>query len=207
MFEQSKLHQLSDKDWLIELSKHLDATFILELDRCVEDSTSILQEWVLGDCSLMLSTSEKVKKEQVSQLLGFLNPQSTINTVIKEHSIGVTFNGPDIDYVASQLELTVKEYIEQFCHEVFKVGFMGFSPGFGYLTGGENSCEVPRRVEPRERMRKGAVAIASGYACVYPVESPGGWNWIGETDIEVFNKAKTNPFLFSPLDTVTFVEI
>ena len=43
---------------------------------------------------------------------------------------------------------------------------------------------------------------------IYTFESPGGWNIIGSTPINIFNpKEQTKPNLISPGDDITFYEI
>jgi biotin-dependent carboxylase-like uncharacterized protein len=45
---------------------------------------------------------------------------------------------------------------------------------------------VPRRPRPRPAVPAGSVALANGYAAVYPTASPGGWQLIGRTDLPLF---------------------
>lgn len=63
----------------------------------------------------------------------------------------------------------------------YTVAFTGFAPGFGYLTGGHPSLNVPRRTTPRTRIPAGAVGLAGTFSGVYPQASPGGWQIIGTT--------------------------
>ncbi|WP_052502536.1 carboxyltransferase domain-containing protein [Halarcobacter anaerophilus] len=41
---------------------------------------------------------------------------------------------------------------------------------------------------PRKKIPKGSVAIADSQTAVYPKESPGGWNILGRTAFNFFDK-------------------
>jgi inhibitor of KinA len=84
---------------------------------------------------------------------------------------------------------------------------VGFSPGQPYIGGLDPRLSVPRRATPRTRMPAGAVAIANAQTCVYPFDTPGGWNIIGRTPLRVFDPARDPASLFAPGDRVRFVEI
>ena len=45
--------------------------------------------------------------------------------------------------------------------------------------------QCPRLGTPRKRVPKGAVAIADRQTAVYPSESPGGWNLLGLTPLDM----------------------
>ena len=53
----------------------------------------------------------------------------------------------------------------------------------------------------------GAVAIAGEFASVYPRESPGGWQLIGRTTLEVWDIGREPPALLVPGTTVRYVEV
>jgi KipI family sensor histidine kinase inhibitor len=83
--------------------------------------------------------------------------------------------------------------------------FLGFQPGFAYLTGGDERLHVPRRDVPRTQVPGGTVAIAGPYSGVYPRDSPGGWRLLGSTTAVMFDPAGEPPALIAPGDRVRFV--
>ena len=85
------------------------------------------------------------------------------------------------------------------------VAAVGFSPGFAYLEGlPEELSRVPRRRRPRPVVPAGSIALANGYAAVYPSASPGGWQLIGRT-AEPFFDARVAPYArLAPGDHVRF---
>ena len=66
-----------------------------------------------------------------------------------------------------------------------------------------------KRLEtPRIKVPKGSIGITEKFCNIYTFESPGGWNIIGNTPIEIFNKNKQNqPVLINPGNKVKFYEI
>ena len=88
---------------------------------------------------------------------------------------------------------------------MLEVAVVGFSPGFAYLTGLPDVLRsVPRRDRPRPSVPAGSVALAGGYAAVYPQSTPGGWQLVGHTDRPLFDAARPPFALLRPGDTVRF---
>jgi KipI family sensor histidine kinase inhibitor len=90
---------------------------------------------------------------------------------------------------------------------LWTVAFCGFAPGFGYLTAVAGTWDVPRRENPRTRVPVGSVGLAGEFTGVYPRSSPGGWQLIGRTELEVLDLDRDPPALLSPRRRVRFVEV
>jgi len=121
--------------------------------------------------------------------------------------IPVVYDGPDLPEVAELARLDRRDVVRRHRDAAYTVGFIGFAPGFAYLTGLHPSLHVARRDTPRTRVRRGAVAIAGPYTGVYPTESPGGWRIIGHTDLLLWDLSAQPPALLRPGDRVRFVEV
>jgi inhibitor of KinA len=121
--------------------------------------------------------------------------------------VPVLFNGEDIEYVAKQLSTTPEAVIADFCAATYTVSSIGFLPGFPYLRGLPSIFHsVGRRESPRIHVPKGSVAIGAGQAGIYPQDSPGGWNLLGTTPLEIANVAE-GYFPLNAGDTIIFEEI
>lgn len=118
-----------------------------------------------------------------------------------------SFFGIDMDAVSISTGLSKEEIIEHHTKPDYLLYFIGFLPGFLYLGGLENSIATPRRNTPRASVQKGAVGIAENQTGIYPDESPGGWQIIGNCPINLFNIRLEKPSLFSAGDKIQFYEI
>jgi KipI family sensor histidine kinase inhibitor len=118
--------------------------------------------------------------------------------------IPVVYDGPDLDEVAGLTGLSREQVIERHAAAGYLVGWLGFSPGFGYLTGLDPELHVPRRDSPRTSVPAGSVAIAGPLAAVYPSASPGGWRLLGRTAAQLWDAHREPPAVLAPGQRVRF---
>jgi KipI family sensor histidine kinase inhibitor len=120
--------------------------------------------------------------------------------------IPCSFDGPDLFELAETLGRSPESVIDLFTAATLTVDVVGFSPGFAYLGGlPEELRHVSRRAQPRPAVPAGSVALANGYAAVYPTASPGGWQLIGRTDVALFTPLEPPYARLAPGDRVRFV--
>ena len=115
--------------------------------------------------------------------------------------------GPDIDNVAMHNKLTVEEVIKIHTSAEYLIYMLGFTPGFPYLGGMDKRIATPRLNSPRTKIPAGSVGIAGEQTGIYPVQSPGGWQLIGSTPIELFNPESENPILLKSGNYIVFKSI
>jgi antagonist of KipI len=113
--------------------------------------------------------------------------------------------GPDLASVAEMHSLTPNELVRLHSKRVYKVAFLGFLPGFAYMGRLARRIASPRMPVPRQRVAGGSVGLAGFQTGIYPFASPGGWQIIGRTGVQVWDPTRAKPALFSPGDTVRFV--
>lgn len=115
--------------------------------------------------------------------------------------------GIDLQEVSERLNKTTEEIIRLHTGHVFTVYCIGFLPGFMYLGGLPEELELPRRSRPRPVVLKGSVGLAGKQTGIYPQESPGGWNIIGNCSVPMFDSKKNEPCFISVGDKVQFYAI
>jgi KipI family sensor histidine kinase inhibitor len=113
---------------------------------------------------------------------------------IKE--VPVKYDGPDLDRVAREHGLTMREVAELHAAPVYKVYMLGFSPGFPYLGDLDPRLHTPRLASPRTRVPAGSVGIGGEHTGIYSVDSPGGWNIIGHTTVKLFDVERQGEEMF-----------
>ncbi|NUO98126.1 MAG: allophanate hydrolase subunit 1 [Nonomuraea sp.] len=119
-------------------------------------------------------------------------------------TIPVVYDGADLDSVAELAGVPAEEVVARHTGRELVVGWLGFAPGFAYLTGLDPVLELPRLDTPRTSVPAGSVAVAGPYSAVYPTASPGGWRLLGRTTTRVWDVAAEPPSLFRPGMRVRF---
>ncbi len=115
--------------------------------------------------------------------------------------------GIDIAEVANQLKMSEETLIKQHTQKPYTIYGIGFLPGFMYLGGLPKSLEIARRSIPRLKVEKGAVGLAGKQTGIYPQQSPGGWNIIGNCPIPIFDIEKSPPCFVKVGDQVQFYQV
>jgi inhibitor of KinA len=115
--------------------------------------------------------------------------------------------GPDLDWVSRYHNISVEEAISLHTETTYHVFMIGFSPGFPYLGELPEALETPRKETPRTTVPKGSVGLALKQTGIYPSPSPGGWQIIGRTPLNLFDPLKNPPSLLQMGDRVRFFQI
>jgi len=114
-------------------------------------------------------------------------------------------HGPDLEAVAGHCGLAPAEVIARHAAGQYTVDFLGFSPGFAYLSGLDPRLATPRLEVPRRRVPAGSVGIGGSQTGVYPFATPGGWRLIGRTSLKLFDPEREPLSLLAIGDRVRFV--
>ena len=114
-------------------------------------------------------------------------------------------SGPDLEVVALHNRLEPEDVIRLHSEAVYTVYFLGFQPGFAYLGGLPAKLATPRRSEPRLQVPAGTVAIGGAQTGIYPQSSPGGWQLIGHSPVNLFDFKALPPNYLRPGDRLRFV--
>jgi len=114
--------------------------------------------------------------------------------------------GPDLNFIAMQNKISVEEIIHLHISTTYRVFMLGFLPGFAYMGMVNEKIATPRKQFPAP-VEAGSIGIAGRQTGIYPLNSPGGWQIIGRTPLQLFDKGKNDPTLFKTGDTVQFYSI
>ena len=128
----------------------------------------------------------------------------------RQHRIPVLYGGewgPDLHDVAAFARHSVAETIRLHHASPYRVYMLGFSPGFPYMGLVPAAIAMPRLATPRTVVPAGSVGIAESQTGIYPTATPGGWRIIGRTPVSLYQPRSSEPFRFSPGDSVQFFPI
>ncbi len=124
------------------------------------------------------------------------------------HHLPVVFDGDDLDEVAGLIGASRVRVVELLVGAELEVAFVGFAPGFPYLTGLPlELAGLHRRHTPRTTVPAGSVAVAGGFASIYPRSTPGGWHLLGRTTEILFDPDVPPYSRVSPGDHVRFYAV
>ena len=114
----------------------------------------------------------------------------------------------DIKKLEKKLQMKEEKIYESFFEKEFFCYMTGFIAGMPFLGDLDENLRAKRLDTPRVKVPKGSIGITEQFANIYTFESPGGWNIIGNTPLNIFNSSKeNNSNLISPGDSVLFKRI
>ena len=114
----------------------------------------------------------------------------------------------DIERLEKKLNLNRDKIFDNFFSKEYFCYMTGFIAGMPFLGDLDNLLRAKRLETPRVKVPKGSVGLTEQFANIYTSESPGGWNIIGNSPLEIFDKNKEqNPNLINPGDVVVFKKI
>ena len=143
-------------------------------------------------------------------VLELIKENKSLQVEGKHIEIPVCYEGeyaPDIQEVANYHRITVKEVIDYHCSKRYDVLFLGFAPGFPFLSEVDARLATPRRNNPRKNVARGSVGIAGKQTGIYPSDSPGGWQIIGRTPISLLPMKQEQATLLQAGDSIQFYPI
>jgi KipI family sensor histidine kinase inhibitor len=113
-------------------------------------------------------------------------------------------HGIDLEDVARTLNTTADDIVARHIAGDYRVAMIGFTPGWSYLSGLEDSLQMPRRQNPRLLTPAGTISIGGVQTGVQCLAGPSGWHLLGQTAVRTYQLHRDPIFLLEPGDRVTF---
>jgi len=162
--------------------------------------------------SIMVSLSNSAQLDQITRYLKNALSEYDIETERKTRTIEIPLvyggeYGPDLKRIANYSGKSESEVINIHSEAIYIVNFIGFSIGFPYCSGMNESISTPRLETPRKLVDAGSVGIAGNQTGIYPLSSPGGWNLIGKTPKTIFDTNNPESSYLQMGDQLRFVSI
>ena len=155
---------------------------------------------------LKLTSFAKLKKQVES--LELKKNNNSKNNLIKIPVCCVEEYALDIKRLKKLLTIDEAKIYEIFFSKNYYCYMTGFIAGMPFLGDMDKSLFAKRLETPRVKVPKNSIGITEHFCNIYTFESPGGWNIIGKTPVDIFdNKKNTEPNLINPGDTISFYPI
>jgi KipI family sensor histidine kinase inhibitor len=196
------IRSVGDRGLLVEVGSNPAVHALAALLR--ERFGGVLDDVVPGHETVLVTWASGALAPEVRAALEAFVPGDAVEPPGRRITIAAVYDGPDLDAVARHAGLSPEDVVARHRTGEYRVGFLGFAPGFAYLLGGDPALGVPRRADPRERVPAGSIALAGEYCAVYPNASPGGWQLIGRTEERMFDPGADRPALLRAGDEVRF---
>ena len=126
-----------------------------------------------------------------------------------QHLISICYDEEyALDYkkVENAFNISFDEFINLHSSAILNVFMIGFMPGLPFLGLLDINQSLPRLENPRISIPAGSVGVVDKLSVIYPNQSSGGWNLVGRTAFNLFNK-NSNTTILNPGDTVKFLNI
>jgi len=195
-----------------EVNKEINSDVIKYFNTIKEKNIKGVNNLTPSYNKLIISYDLKVTNfKEIKQEIEKLNQGEDTKTISKYLEIPVCCDKSfslDMERLEKKLDLKRDEILENFFNKDFFCYMTGFIAGMPFLGDLDEPMRAQRLETPRVKVPKGSVGMTEQFANIYTFESPGGWNIIGNTPLEVFDSSKErNPNLINPGDTVKFKEI
>tara|TARA_B100001029_G_scaffold89003_1_gene73047 strand:- start:313 stop:984 length:672 start_codon:yes stop_codon:yes gene_type:complete len=152
-----------------------------------------------------------VNFETIRDKIENLEIEDLLNNKVNKLEIPVCFEEEfnlDINRLEKKTNKSFKQFLKEFLAKEYFCYMTGFIAGMPFLGDLNKDLRINRLETPRVKVPKGAIGVTEQFTNIYTFESPGGWNIVGNTPIEVFDKKnKDNPTLINPGDKIKFYEI
>lgn len=201
---------------LLVVAERPDAQLPLRLaalaERIRQQLGSLLIDLVPGWTTLLLHydlmrTDHQQLCERITPLLDDWLAEPLHQEQGRLHEIPIWYAGVDLPAVAAACGLTIEQVIAVHSGTEYRVGAIGFAPGFAYLGELDARLALPRLATPRIQVPAGSLAIAERQTAIYPQASPGGWHLLGLCPWALFDPQRAPPCPLALGDRVSFVAV
>ena len=199
-------------DFGVEVNKSVNSEVIKYFKALKKENVECINNLTPSYNKLIVSYDlRKTNFKEVKKLIENLNVNETQDKNNTKIEIPVCCDDQfslDIKRLEEKLKINRDKILKNFFNKEYFCYMTGFIAGMPFLGDLDENMRVPRLETPRVKVPKGSVAITEQFANIYTFESPGGWNILGNTPLDVFDNSKeVEPNLINPGDTVVFKQI
>ncbi|MDC1178335.1 allophanate hydrolase subunit 1 [Candidatus Pelagibacter sp.] len=199
-------------DFGTEVNKQINSEVIKYFNTIKEKNIEGINNLTPSYNKLIISYDLRVTNfKEIKDKVEKLNVKEALKITSKNLEIPVCCDASfslDMERLEKKLNLSREKILENFFNKEFFCYMTGFIAGMPFLGDLDENMRAQRLETPRVKVPKGSVGITEQFADIYTFESPGGWNIIGNTPLEVFDSSKEkDPNLINPGDTVKFKQI
>ena len=215
----NKVEAIDESNWLLRLDAQISEQSAervrLAADLARQGFSDELIDIVPGYTTLLLSFRKPIidRRTLMRVLLALVDEvlRAELESSAGELVRIPVYYGEEVALDCAEVEQLTGLVFEEICRRhqspAYRVYAIGFAPGFAYLGSTDETLHVPRKASPRLSVPKGSVALADNQTAIYPASSPGGWQIIGRSPVEMIDWNRESPMLVKAGDRVQFYAI
>jgi inhibitor of KinA len=195
---------------IMEYQSCLHATNMPGFIECVPAYTTLTIYFDLVKVQQSKLTGESALQKVSNFLRSIVVDKNSVSYLKNVIDIPVCYDkefGLDLAELSQTKKISIDEIIHLHANKDYTVYMIGFTPGFPYLGEIDERLVCSRKANPRKKVPAGSVAIAGRQTGIYPFDTPGGWQIIGRTPMQLFSSEKNPPAQLQAGMTVKFVPI
>ena len=218
-----QINQISEQAFLLDFGSKIDIQtndFVISFANYVLNNVKLINTLGIKNCVpsynkiLIQFTPDSQKKRKILNFLYSIDLNKIISKKTTESleiiEIPICYEkrfSLDLNEISQQTNLSKEQIINIHLKTNFHVYMIGFMPGLPFMGNLDKNLSVPRKLSPRINVPRGSVGIVDNLCVIYPNNSPGGWNIIGKTPLNLFLKNNQKPSFLKPGDKVRFKSI
>ncbi len=205
------INQINEEAFLLDFGTKIDVdtnNFVIKYANYILNDIKINNQLNIKNCVpsynkilIQFDVTSRNKNNIISYLNSIKYNVESKKIKIKTIEIPICYDEEyalDLKEVSKEKGLSEETIIDTHLNSILHVYMIGFMPGLPFMGDLKKSLSMPRKLTPRINLLKGSVGIVDKFCVIYPNSSPGGWNIIGRTPIELFNSKKKCPLLVKP---------
>ncbi|GAA0761441.1 5-oxoprolinase subunit PxpB [Psychroflexus lacisalsi] len=206
MSHKFRIFQINERSILVEFDEEINENLLNHLlylkNKLLTDKHELILQVINSYNSLLIIYKHTINNfyEAKKDLLEQIYDSKIVNILdspIKKIPVCYDHDyGWDLELLSEDLSLSVDEIIKNHSEAVYTVYFIGFLPGFPYLGGLDSSLFHRRKSQPRRQIPSGSVGIADQQTGIYSLDSPGGWQIIGRSPIQLFDSENPTRYCY-----------
>ena len=214
--KRAKIKTVGDSSILIEMTQEISPEIngkITSLMRMIKaQKVEGIVDMIPSFCALLINYDPRVLsyKEITKRITKLMNLEMRVIQSEKTiYEIPVCYGGEfgkDLPFIAANAGISEEEVIRIHSGRDYLIYMLGFMPGFPYLGGLDEKIHTPRLENPRLKIQAGSVGIGGAQTGIYPMDSPGGWQLLGQTPVPTYNP-QTEQILFEAGNYIRFKPI
>ncbi|WP_262913179.1 carboxyltransferase domain-containing protein [Portibacter marinus] len=166
-----------------------------------EANFEFCEEVIAAETEVLIKLSRRLTTDEEA-LIRSIKGKKEIDFTTFTLPVYFDYDHKDWNHIKKVSGLDSSEFVDQILKLELEVSMYGFLPGFTYISGLPKHLQIPRKSIPEKYVSDGSLAIGGKYLGIYTISSPGGWNVVGQTPIQLIDTQQIPMLPWKPGDHI-----